>query len=171
MLTPQEKESYTLRISQAQAATGQLVVITFELAAEFIRQAMAAHEQKGENGEGGESADDAYRAHLDKAKLAVMQLIKGLDFTSPLAQEFYDIYQYVYKLLTDAFFKLDTRPAAEALELMQTLLIGWREAAKVEAASQPVMAESSPQVYAGLTYARDGLAEYVVQDESRGFKA
>jgi flagellin-specific chaperone FliS len=165
MLTPQEKESYTLRISQAQAATGQLVVITFELAAEFIRQAMAAHEQKGEK------ADDAYRAHLDKAKLAVMQLIKGLDFTSPLAQEFYDIYQYVYKLLTDAFFKLDTRPAAEALELMQTLLIGWREAAKVEAASQPVMAESSPQVYAGLTYARDGLAEYVVQDESRGFKA
>jgi flagellar protein FliS len=153
-----DKEAYTLRI--AHASTAQLVVITFELASQFIKQAITAHKDA-----------DAYRRHVDKAKDAVMQLIKGLDFTSPLAQDFYSLYNYIYKLLTDAYFGMKTEPANEALSIIETLLMGWNEAAKVEAAAAPAMEEHAPQIYAGLTYQRDGLAEYIVQDENRGFQA
>jgi flagellar biosynthetic protein FliS len=153
-----DKEAYTLRI--AQAATAQLVVITFELAIEFINHAFSVQDDP-----------DGYRIHIEKAKNAVMQLIQGLDFESPLAQDFYDIYQYMYQLLTDAYFTLKVEPVKEALELIETLLTGWKEAAAVEAAAAPAMEEHAPQVFAGLTYQRDGLAEYVVQDEQRGYKA
>jgi flagellin-specific chaperone FliS len=135
-------------------------MITFELADEFLIKALAAP-----------SDTDEYLTFVGKAKDAVMQLINGLDFTSPLAQDFYDIYQYIYKLLTDAFFKRQTEPAAESLELVSTLLSAWKEAAAMEAAAGPAMAEHAPQVYAGLTYQRDGLSEYVMPDDSRDFKA
>jgi flagellin-specific chaperone FliS len=153
-----DKEAYTYRISQA--STAQLVVITMELAESYIKDAVSAHNDAEE-----------YRLHIDKAKDAVMQLIRGLNFDIPLAQDFYEIYQYLYKLLTEAYFGLKTKPAGEALSLIDTLLTGWKEAASVEAAAATVITEQSPQVYAGLTYGRGGLEEYVAQDESRGFKA
>jgi flagellin-specific chaperone FliS len=153
-----DKDSYALRVSHA--STAQLVVITFELAEDFITDALSA---------GGDK--ESFRLYLEKAKNAVLQLIRGLDLSNGLAQDFFQIYQYLHKLLTDAYFRHKPEPAREALEHIQTLLTGWREAASVQAAAVPAMEAHAPQVYAGLTYQRDGLAEYVVQDESRGFKA
>jgi flagellin-specific chaperone FliS len=152
-----DKDAYTLRISRAD--TAGLVVIALELAADFIGDALTRHSDR-----------DEYCEYLDKAKNAVLQLIRGLNFEVSMAQDFFDIYRYLYKLLVDAFFNGRKEPAAEALSLIETLLAGWREAASIEAAAAPAIAESS-KVFAGLTYERGGLSEYVERDESKGFKA
>ncbi len=148
-----DNEAYTLRIAQASPA--QLVVITFELIVDFIDEALV-------------SPADGFRRLIDKAKRGVMQLVSGLDFSYEQAQTFYDIYIYVYGLLVKAHVTRGHEPAAEARGLLFQLLGGWREAAKQENAEP---SPTAPQIYAGLTYRRGGLAEYVVDDESKDFKA
>jgi flagellin-specific chaperone FliS len=97
-----------------------------------------------------------------------MQLISGLDFSQAFANDFYDIYLYVYELLVKAHVTLKPEPAREALTLLNRLLEGWRVAFTQEKAAPN---ENAPQVYAGLTYGRSGLSEYVVENESKDFKA
>jgi flagellin-specific chaperone FliS len=151
-----DQEAYSLRIARATPAL--LVVITFELIADYLNDALAS--------------DGFARVSVEKAKNGVTQLIKGLNFEVAMAHDFYEIYQYIHKRLNDALRNATREPLAEALELAEQLLTGWREAASLEEATAPALASHVPPVYAGLTYQRGGgLSEYVAQDESRGFKA
>jgi flagellin-specific chaperone FliS len=150
-----DREAYTLRI--AQATPVNLVIITFELTSAYIREALE------ENG-----GPEFIRNRYDMAKRGIMQLISGLDFAQPFANGFYDIYLYVYELLVRADITLKQAPAEEALSLLNQLLISWRVAVKEEKAA-PV--GDAPTVYAGLTYERGGLAEYVAEEDVKEFKA
>jgi len=160
-----DRETYIRRITQANPT--QLVVITFELTLDFIADALAV----GETPLSGD-AKTVFRRHIERAKNGVQQLINGLNFSVGMAHDFYEIYKYVFKLLTEASASADGAPAAEARDLLNTLLIGWRAAAQSEqAAAAPVMGRDAPPVYAGLTYQRDGLSEYVMEDEKSGYRA
>jgi flagellar protein FliS len=150
-----DTEAYTLRI--AQATPVQLVIITFELTTAYIREALEE-----------EAGPEFTRNRLDMAKKGIMQLISALDFSQAFANDFYDIYLYVYELLVRAHVTLKPEPAQEALTLLKRLLKGWRIALKEEKAAPN---ENAPQVYAGLTYERGGLSESVVEHESTDFKA
>jgi hypothetical protein len=59
----------------------------------------------------------------------------------------------------------------EVAELMEILLVGWRDAA--EKADMDVgLAGETPKVYTGLTYGRDGNAnEYIDENKDRGYMA
>jgi hypothetical protein len=145
-----DKEAYTLRISTANPA--QLVVINIELVIAFA-----------ENGQ------------IEKAKDALDKLIRSLNFEIPLAFDFYEIYKYVNELLVSAQFSKDEtqikQNLADVSELMNTLLIGWKDAEKQVADLPPVVGET-PKVYMGLTYSRDGLAdEYIDDTDKKGFMA
>lgn len=158
-------EDYTLRISQATPA--QLVVINYELIVLFLTDALEAYgPEKAKHPEN----KDAFARQVNKAKNGLMQLVKGLNFEITLAQDLYQIYEYIDKRLNTAYFSFDRAAAAEALSLIEMLLAGWREAAKQETNASPAM-EHAPQVYAGLTYRKEGLSEYVIQNDERGYKA
>jgi flagellin-specific chaperone FliS len=152
-----DKSAYILRISQA-SPTG-LVVISFELILEFLNESMQGD----------------FRENIQKAKEGIEQLIQSLDFSVPLSHDFYDIYNYCYKLLCDVHFSSDKETACntvkEVIELMEMLLIGWRDCA--EKADTAETAEGGvPKVYTGLTYGKDGLAnEYIDEDKDRGYMA
>jgi len=155
------KEDYILRI--AQATPVQLVIITNELMVAFITEALDALK---------DSNIELFDHNINKAKDALMQLIDGLDFENPIAQELYELYLYANERLNKAFFARDADSAQEILEMFQNLLEGW-----VAIENTPddriaeTLAEEAPQVFAGLTYGRDGLSEYIPEDEGRGFKA
>jgi flagellar biosynthetic protein FliS len=156
-------EDYALRIKQASPA--QLVVINYALVTEFLRGAL-------ESLDGGDK--EAFAFHVDKAKDGLMKLIGGLNFEITLAHELYAVYRYLYERLTGAFFRYERKPVEEALSLTEILAEGFRDAVKqqpAEASAGSVQTETAPQVFAGLTYERDGLAEYIDQKNERGYRA
>lgn len=157
-----DTEAYTLRIARATPA--ELVVINYELITAFLREALEALDSD-ENGVNQAS----FERGVQKAQDGLTQLIRGLRLDISIAQDLYRIYHYLYKRLTDAYFQRDRSPVEEALSLINLLLDGWREAAKQETYAAP--AQEIPEVFAGLTYQRGGLSEYIVEDEGRGFKA
>ncbi|MCL2216209.1 MAG: flagellar protein FliS [Defluviitaleaceae bacterium] len=163
-----DKSAYMMRISQAGPA--QLVVINFELILEFLTAARAVASASTTS----EDMDD-FRNHIQKAKNGLEQLIQSLNFETPLANDFYGLYDYAYRLLSDNHYTLDTAKALaatdEVMAMMTELLKGWREAASKTLDEAPWAGEI-PKVYSGLTYGRDGQAnEYVDDGKGRGFMA
>ena len=158
-----DKEAYILRISQANPT--QLVVINFELILEFLTAAEGA------------IGTDEFLTTIQKAKNGLEQLIDALDLSVTVSHDFYEIYKYTYKRLSDISFTRDENVAKEVLaeskENMQTLLDGWRVAAESDAAaSEAPVANEAPKVYTGLTYGKGGKAEeYIAEDTSRGYMA
>jgi flagellin-specific chaperone FliS len=155
-----------LRISQASPAG--LVVISLEIIVDYLNEAA--------------NSPESFRSSVQKAKEGIEQLIQSLDFEIPLSQDFYDIYNYCYKLLCDVHFSRDTEAACAAIkevrEHMETLLTGWRDAEEKSGTegltvSEAVTAnEAAPKVYTGLTYGRDGQAqEYIDENKDRGYMA
>lgn len=155
------KDDYILRI--AQATPVQLVIITNELMVAFINDALVALE---------DCDTELFDYNINKAKDTLMQLIEGLDFENVIAQELYELYLYANERLNKAFFARDSASAQEILEMFQTLLEGWLAIENTPddriVANAP---EDAPQIFAGLTYGKDGLSEYIPEDEGRGFKA
>lgn len=154
-----DTSAYMLKISQASPAG--LVVINFEIALDFLRAAEAA-----------QSADERGTA-IQKAKDAIDELISALDFEVEIARDFYEIYQYCFKLLSDVRFSSDTEAACSAVkevaELMEILLVGWRDTAQK---ADTYVASEAPKVYTGLTYGRDGNAnEYIEENTDRSYMA
>jgi len=163
-----DTSAYMLKISQAGPV--QLVVINFELIIDFLTAAKNAAQS-------ATSTDDmdVFREGIQKAKNALVELTQGLDFEQPLALGFYKIYSYANQQLSDIHYTLDNEKAVvavdEILELMQTLLEGWRKTAEKEVNSAPV-GGAAPKVYSGLTYGRDGNAnEYIDEGSDRGYMA
>jgi len=158
-----DKSAYMLRISQASPVG--LVVINFELILEFLNEATAATDDR-----------EAFRTAIGKAKDGLEQLIQALDFDVAVSHDFYEIYNFCYKLLSEAIFSSDMEAACSAVknvaEFMETLLEGWRVAEEKNLSDVPEDSTDSPRVYAGLTYGRDGSAnEYIDENKDRGFMA
>jgi len=155
------KEDYTLRI--AKATPVQLVIINHELLVAFIADALSAFE---------DGDISKFYKKINLSKHALTQLIEGLDFENPIAQELYDLYLYAGERLNKALFSKDTDAAREVSEMFTTLLEGWQE---IEHTPDDRIAAADEgevlQVYAGLTYSKNGLSEYIPEDENRGFKA
>ena len=144
------KAEYTQRIAKANPA--ELVVINFELLLDFL--------------DGGD---------IDKAKNALEQMVRSLNFEIPLAHDFYAVYKYVNERLIAAQFAREEGTAKEAVaevrELMETLLVGWRDVEK-QVADLPPVAGEGPAVYSGLTYSKDGTAdEYIDDGDKKGYMA
>lgn len=155
------KEDYTLRI--AQATPVQLVIINHELLVDFVTGALTAFES-------GEL--ELFYQYLNKSKDALTQLIEGLDFEHEIAHELYNLYLYAGERLNKALFSKDKGAALEVKEMFLELLEGWQaieDTPDERIAETP--AQDGPQVYAGLTYGREGLTEYIPEDGDAGFKA
>ena len=156
------KDDYILRI--AQATPVQLVIINHELVVNFISEALEAMEK-----------DDIqlFEQNINKAKDSLMPLMDGADLENPIAKDLFVLYLYAGRRLNKAYFGRDTEAAREVLEMFSELLEGWQAIEHTpddRLSDDP--ADDAPQVYAGLTYGKDGgLEEYIPQDENRGFKA
>lgn len=154
------KEDYTLRI--AQATPVQLVIINHELLVAFIEEAQTAFENK---------EFELFYRQINKSKDALTQLIEGLDMENEIAQELYNLYLYAGEQLNKALFSKDISAAEEIKEMFKELLEGWQA---IENTADDRLKEApaqGPQVFAGLTYHKDGLSEYIPEDEKRGYKA
>ena len=157
-----DTSAYMMRISQAGPV--QLIIINFEITLDFLAEAKKALLAQD---------SESFITGVQKAKNGLDQLIQSLNFEIPLATDFNDIYRYVYKRLCDVHFSSEASACAkavdEAVEILETLLVGWRDVEK-QVESLPPADSGNPKVYSGLTYGRDGQAkEYVNEGEGRSY--
>ena len=153
------KMDYVRRVSNATPV--QLVVINYELTLEFIRD---AKQNILDNDK------DKFYKNISKAQDAMHELMSGLDMSHAISLELLSIYLFVNKLLAQAGASRKTEHLDNADSILSKLLNSWLEIEKNELDKAPLL-ENSHQVYAGLTYGRQGLNEYIMEDTGRGFKA
>ena len=139
------RRKYVSRILHAKPA--DLVVITLELALDFIR-----------------------RRDLTKARKAICQLAEALDFRYALSENLYDIYVIIDKKITAGIVNNDLPAVNDAEYLIRLLLKDWKNTAE-STVDRLDSGQLKPNVYIGLTYNKKGLCEYAEQDHSAGFKA
>ncbi|MCL2616545.1 MAG: flagellar protein FliS [Defluviitaleaceae bacterium] len=156
---PLDIASYTARISSANPA--QLCVITFEILIERIDQALAS-----------DPGEPAYTQSVEKARQALQTLMQALDMDNEIAQQLFPLYVFADKLLVDAYFSGNNERLQEARAIFGPLTLAYRaaETADVPENTKQSVLKPSQQVYAGITYSGGKLDEFVVQDNSRGFK-
>jgi len=170
-----DKSAYMVRIAQANPI--DLVVINFEIIRDYLTNALNTIGDL-KNGNSWESLEikELYQSNLQKAKSGLDTLIESLAFDVPMSFDFYEIYKYIYKHLSDVAFASNKSAAhaavTDSLELIEILLEGWRDVATGVAKELPPVATIAPKVYSGLTYGKDGQAqEYIEEDSNRGYMA
>ena len=161
-MTKNLSEEYMARI--ANATPLQLVVIIYELAVGFIETAIASKPQSSE-----------LETAIGKARAAVSELFSSLDMdiTQP-AEDLANLLLYVNRLLIRAGFKRNNAEKNallnDAREILKGLLEAWQELDADDTLAEKIF-ENAPQVFAGLTYSKDGqLAEFTDENPDRGYK-
>jgi len=157
-----KSEEYMARI--ANATPLQLIVIIYELAVGYIDTAIAAKTQS-----------DELKVAVEKARAAVSELFSSLDMdiTQP-AEDLANLLLYVNRLLIRAGLKRGNAEKnallSDAREILKGLLDAWQELEADDALAEKIF-ENAPQVFAGLTYSKDGkLTEFTDEKPDRGYK-
>lgn len=156
-MTKEQKQEYTLRITQASKT--QLVTILYEMVLLYIDEA-------------GQQLDDgdktAYKASIRKIRGCMDELIASLNFEYELAHNLLQLYLFVSRELVKASSHYDK----ENLEHIRRVIDRLRDAyAQIEKqdTTGPVMGNAQT-VYAGLTYGRNTLTENIADvSTNRGF--
>lgn len=153
------KSDYTLKISNASPV--QLLIISYELLIDNLDEAA----------QNTEASD--YLGYVDTAHGLLMELIYGLDMEYDLARQLFSIYVYVNKLILDARSPEKSDGLAEGRKILSHLLEGWRQAENSgSVGNDDALLENATQIYAGLTYGKNGqLNEYSDDNQNRGYKA
>ncbi len=149
-------KDYALRI--ANATPNELNIITFEICIDNIISAIENIEQN----------QKLYNQNIDTALSALREIILSLNFDYEISVELNQMYLYVNKLLIASKFSLEPQNLLDAIELLTTIKEGFEQ---IDDKNADSVMKNATKVFAGLTYGKGGLSEYVDPSESRGFKA
>ncbi len=153
-MTDERKQEYARKISQANKS--QVVVIIYEVAMEYFDEAIAAETSEG------------FCEAVKKAKKCVEQLRDALDMNYPaISLPLSRLYNFVTLECDKATMKDDRTNIPACRKVMEGLHDSFVEVAKQDT-SGPMMSNAE-EVYAGLTYGRDGANSTVGASASRGF--
>jgi len=151
------RNDYVARVASATPA--QMIVINYEILLDFIA---AARENAGTD-------QNSFITNIKKAQTALENLMDSLDMGYEISRELMPIYIYCNKLLMQAYFSKDTQALEEVSILIAELLAGWNKAEQQDSESPPVM-EQTRRIFAGLTYRKDGLEEYIPEDSGKDYQ-
>ena len=158
-MTQEKKQEFTRRLSCCNR--GEMIVILYDILFSYLDEALKAQE---------EGSYEEFRTAVGKAVQVVQRLGEDLDFTYPIANELYTVYQFVNRHLALAVCKNTAENVKDAKKVLKNLYDGFVEAAKQDS-SEPLM-QHAQQVVAGMTYQKGNLTETLQGSESsRGFFA
>ena len=144
-MTNEMKKEFTLKISQANKS--RILVLTYELALQYIDDAREAQDR------------DEFNRGIQHAKNCVDQLRNVLDYSQELSMYLFRIYNYVFILLDKAMIRHNAARLAEARALLKKLHDAFDLVASKDT-SEPVM-KNIETVYSGITYGRNGVRDNV----------
>ncbi len=143
-MTPEKKQEYTRRITQANR-TG-IIVITYEIAYGYIEDARKSLKEGNE---------EEYAAELKQAERSVVQLLTALNFRYSLSYHLMRIYNYINECIRNAAWKKDISYLDEPQKILKKLMLSFMKVAESDD-SLPLM-QNTDEVYAGLTYNSKGM--------------
>lgn len=114
------------RQSTVQTSPAQLLIMTYEGAIRFVKNAIE-----------GLEAQDNQKANLflGKAQTIIAELITTLDRSYEVSQGLSTLYEYINYLLIQSNIKKAKEPAEEALGYLRDLKETWIEASKLASAN------------------------------------
>lgn len=155
-MTREDKQQFTLRISQANST--ELVVILYEMLLVYLREAkeaLAAEE------------DGMFHEAARKARGCLNELLQSLHLQYEPAPALQKLYLFCIRRLAAGEAKKDRKPLEEIEKVIDPLRDAYARIAAGNSAG-PVMGNSQA-VYAGLTYGRNTLTENMAdQGANRG---
>jgi len=156
-MTAEQKKEFTRKITQANSA--QLIVILYDIALVYVKDAVAFME-KGDMTNAGIQADFA--------KKSVEEMIHNLHFEYELARPLHQIYLSMKKALRDGILDEKKELLVSVRNNLQKLRDAYEQIVSDDE-SAPVMSHAQG-VVAGLTYGRNSLNENLTDAGSnRGF--
>ena len=155
-MTKEQKQDYTLRITQANRSG--IIVLVYEIALSYIDSALEAY-KRGDM--------EAFGANCRYANNCVGDLLESLNFDYEPAYPLMRIYVYLSKLLALAPIKKDAGSVEVVKRLMGKLKKSFDDIAAQDD-SEPLMSNTQ-DVYAGLTYGKTSLNENIGGGTNRGF--
>jgi len=158
-------KAYSYRISQASPV--ELVVIMYDMAIEYLKDALAA---LGENAGGYSVAEqENFRRNLKYAKRVIDQLAADLDMQYDISEELLKLYRIMDRYIVKASVEKNIQLTETVIGMLSKLRKSFYEIS-TEDTSEPVM-KNTQQVYAGLTYSNEGSSNEYSQDSvnNRGY--
>lgn len=156
-MTKEEKNAFSYRIMQASPT--QLVVILYEMAECYVKQAIS-------NAEAGNI--DEFRADLKNAGRVINELNHALDLKYEISLQFMQIYVFINRAMIRASVSKETAELTRCMGMLGKLKAAFAQISG-EDKRGPVM-ENTQQVYAGLTYSKGSLNESFGLESNRGFR-
>mgnify|MGYP000852237333 FL=1 len=151
-------KTFSYRISQASKT--ELVVIMYDMAQEYLKDAIQALNDDDKIG---------FCNNIRQVKRVIDELSSGLDMQYEIANELFVLYMQADKILIRCLARLDN----EGLDKVGDMLIKLRESfykLSKDDDSGPVL-KNVQQVYAGLTYSSAGGSNEIYNDpvNNRGY--
>lgn len=157
-MTTESIRTYSYRI--AQASKTELVVIMYDMAEEYISNAiLALQDDNIEN----------FHSSLKYARRVVHELSSSLDMQYKVAQELFQLYLCIDRLMSSAGVSRSIETLNRITGMLGKLRDSFYEISRTDK-SGPVM-QNTQQVYSGLTYSNVGQSNEVSQDpvKNRGY--
>lgn len=152
------KSTYKDYVAKITTATPlQLVNITFELIQYHIDY---AQEQDVNSLE--------YSHSIDKAKQFLDSLILALDMEYPLSKDLLTLYLMASQSLINAKLTLKKSHLTDATNILTPIAEGFIDISEEDDGTATM---DTSKIYAGLTYSKSGLNEYVDDENGRNFEA
>lgn len=154
-MTKEELNGFSYRITQASRT--ELIVIMYDMAQTYLKDAMQAYQKN----------DEEFRLGLKRAQRVVNELSSSLDMQYDISIELFRLYLYMNKTINEASLKKD----ATNIPVVQKMLAGLRSSFEILSKKDQsgAMMRNTQQVYAGLTYSNGGLNETMDPGANRGF--
>ena len=155
-----EKEYLANRVTNANGA--QLVEIIYEGLISTVKSGIEHIENKNK---------EELNNSINKSREILAQLLATVEGDSEIADNLRSIYIYSNKLITEAEIKQDKTKLEEAIKVITPLYEAWQELGeKGEIEDNPQVDSTpakGPSIVAGMTYGKDQLNDYVINDEDR----
>lgn len=157
-MTKDSIKTYSYRISQASKT--ELVVIMYDMAMEYVKEAIAAYQTDIEE----------YNSNLKQAKRVIDELTRSLNMQYEISEQLLKVYVCIMRFLVKAGAGRDVTVLDTVLRMLKMLRKSFYEVSTQDD-SGPVM-RNAQQIYAGLTYSNMGMSTEISSDpvNNRGYK-
>lgn len=161
-MNSEKKQEFTRKIAQANST--QMVVIIYEIAIEYAKEAIAAKSVVSET-----KSTDSEEFHYAIGRLqgCFSQLCGSLNFAYEPAPTLNRLYHFCIRRIGESEVKNDPVLLDEVINILSRLRDAYDKISDQNTGG-PVMGNSQ-EVYAGLTYGRGELNENYVEQKNRGF--
>lgn len=144
-------KTFSYRISQASKT--ELVVIMYDMAQEYLKDAIQALNDDDRIG---------FCNNIRQVKRVIDELSSGLDMQYEIANELFVLYMQADKILIRCLARMDNEGLDKVVNMLNKLRESFYKLSKDDD-SGPVL-KNAQQVYAGLTYSSAGGSNEIYND-------